>query len=63
MRPAKDQEYFTDGLTENLLHALARIRELKVAGRTSSFVFKGLNTDLRDIGEQLNVSSILECLA
>ena len=60
MSPNKDQEYFTDGLTENLLHALAQIQELKVAGRTSSFAFKGLNTDLRDIGEQLNVSSILE---
>ena len=60
MSPAKDQEYFTDGLTENLLHALAQIRELKVAGRTSSFAFKGMNKDLRDIGEQLNVSSILE---
>ena len=60
MSPAQDQEYFTDGLTENLLHALAQIRELKVAGRTSSFAFKGLNTDLRDIGQQLNVSSILE---
>jgi adenylate cyclase len=60
MSPAQDQEYFTDGLTENLLHALAQIQELKVAGRTSSFAFKGLNTDLRDIGQQLNVSSILE---
>lgn len=60
MSPAQDQEYFTDGLTENLLHALAQIRELKVAGRTSSFAFKGLNLDLRDIGQQLNVSSILE---
>jgi len=60
MSPSKDQEYFTDGLTENLLHALAQIRELKVAGRTSSFAFKGLNTDLREIGEQLNVSNILE---
>lgn len=60
MSPAKDQEYFTDGLTENLLHALAQIRELKVAGRTSSFAFKGQNTDLREIGEQLNVGSILE---
>lgn len=60
MSPAKDQEYFTDGLTENLLHALAQIRELKVAGRTSSFAFKGKNTDLREIGEQLNVSNILE---
>jgi len=60
MSPGKDQEYFTDGLTENLLHALAQIRELKVAGRTSSFAFKGMNTDLREIGLQLNVSSILE---
>ncbi len=60
MSPAKDQEYFTDGLTENLLHALAQIRELKVAGRTSSFAFKGQNTDLREIGQQLNVSNILE---
>lgn len=60
MSPAQDQEYFTDGLTENLLHALAQIQELKVAGRTSSFAFKNQNTDLRDIGEQLNVSSILE---
>ena len=60
MSPAKDQEYFTDGLTENLLHALAQIKELKVAGRTSSFAFKGQNTDLREIGEQLNVSNILE---
>jgi hypothetical protein len=60
MSPAKDQEYFTDGLTENLLHALAQVQELKVAGRTSSFAFKGQNADLRDIGRQLNVSNILE---
>jgi adenylate cyclase len=60
MSPDKDQEYFTDGLTENLLHALAQIRELKVAGRTSSFAFKNKNTDLREIGQQLNVGSILE---
>ena len=60
MSPTQDQEYFTDGLTENLLHALAQIRELKVAGRTSSFAFKGQNRDLREIGKQLNVSNILE---
>jgi adenylate cyclase len=60
MSPAKDQEYFTDGLTENLLHALAQVRELKVAGRTSSFAFKGQNLDLREIGRQLNVNNILE---
>jgi TolB-like protein len=60
MSPERDQEYFTDGLTENLLNALAQLRELKVAGRTSSFAFKGRNEDLRDIGEQLGVAHILE---
>ncbi len=60
MSPGKDQEYFTDGLTENLLNALAQIREIKVAGRTSSFAFKGQNQDLRSIGEQLSVQNILE---
>ena len=60
MSPDKDQEYFTDGLTENLLNALAQLRELSVAGRTSSFAFKDRNEDLRDIGEQLGVAHILE---
>jgi len=60
MSPAKDQEYFTDGLTENLLNALAQLRELRVAGRTSSFAFKNRNEDLREIGEQLGVAHILE---
>ena len=60
MSPGKDQEYFTDGLTENLLNALAQLRELRVAGRTSSFAFKNRNEDLRGIGEQLGVAHILE---
>ncbi len=60
MSQAKDQEYFTDGLTENLLNALAQLRELRVAGRTSSFAFKNRNEDLRGIGEQLGVAHILE---
>jgi serine/threonine-protein kinase len=60
MSPEKDQEYFTDGLTENLLNALAKMRELKVAGRTSSFAFKNRNEDLRSIGEQLGVAHLLE---
>jgi TolB-like protein/thioredoxin-like negative regulator of GroEL len=60
MSPDKDQEYFTDGLTENLLNALAQLRELKVAGRTSSFAFKNRNEDLRSIGEQLGVAHVLE---
>ena len=60
MSPGRDQEYFTDGLTENLLNALAQLRELKVAGRTSSFAFKNRNVDLRDIGVQLGVAHLLE---
>jgi TolB-like protein/Flp pilus assembly protein TadD len=60
MSPEQDQEYFTDGLTENLLNALAQLRELKVAGRTSSFAFKNRNEDLRSIGSQLGVAHILE---
>ena len=48
-------EYFSDGLSEELLNALVRIGGLKVTGRTSSFAFKGQNTDLREIGR------IIEC--
>ena len=55
-----DNEYFSDGLTEELLNILAKIRELRVAGRTSSFAFKGKNEDLRSIGKKLNVATILE---
>jgi TolB-like protein len=53
-------EYFSDGISEEILNALAHIKDLKVAGRTSSFAFKGRNEDLRLIGETLNVSHILE---
>ena len=53
-------EYFSDGISEEILNVLAKIRELKVAGRTSSFAFKGQNEDLRAIGEKLNVKTILE---
>jgi TolB-like protein/cytochrome c-type biogenesis protein CcmH/NrfG len=53
-------EYFSDGISEELLNALARVPDLKVAGRTSSFAFKGRNQDLRQIGSALNVSHILE---
>jgi len=60
MSPGKDQEYFTDGLTENLLNGLAQVPGLQVAGRTSSFAFKGKNEDLRSVGEQLGVANILE---
>jgi TolB-like protein/Tfp pilus assembly protein PilF len=56
----QENEYFSDGLTEELLNSLARIKELKVIGRTSSFAFKGKNTDLREIGQTLGVAHILE---
>jgi len=55
-----DNEYFSDGLTEELLNSLVRLGGLKVTGRTSSFAFKGQNRDLRDIGRLLNVSNVLE---
>jgi TolB-like protein/cytochrome c-type biogenesis protein CcmH/NrfG len=53
-------EYFSDGISEEILNALAKVTDLKVAGRTSSFAFKGRNQDLREIGSALNVSHILE---
>jgi len=56
----QENEYFSDGLTEELLNSLAGIKELKVTGRTSSFAFKGKNTDLREIGRTLGVAHILE---
>jgi len=60
MSPDQDQEYFADGLSEELLNLLAQIKGLKVIGRTSSFQFKGKNGDLREIGKKLNVDRILE---
>jgi len=55
-----ENEYFSDGLTEELLNVLARNPELKVTGRTSSFAFKGKLEDLRDIGQKLGVETVLE---
>jgi len=60
LSPGHDQEYFSDGMAEELLNALAKIKDLKVAGRTSSFHFKGKNEDLREIGRTLGVANILE---
>ena len=54
------QEFFSDGITEELLNALARLRNLKVAARTSSFAFKGQKVDIREIGKALNVATVLE---
>jgi TolB-like protein/Tfp pilus assembly protein PilF len=55
-----EQEYFSDGLSEEILNLLAKIPDLKVIGRTSSFAFKGKNEDLRTIGQALDVSTVLE---
>jgi TolB-like protein/Tfp pilus assembly protein PilF len=55
-----EQEFFSDGITEEILNSLAKVKELKVAGRTSSFAFKGRNEDVREIGELLNVAHVLE---
>ena len=60
MSSEKNQEYFSDGLAEELLNDLAKIPGLRVAARTSSFQFKGKNEDLRTVGEKLNVGAILE---
>ncbi len=60
MSPAKDQEYFSDGLAEQLINDLAKVSGLKVVGRSSSFQFKGKNEDLRDVGRKLGVANVLE---
>lgn len=56
----KDNEYFSDGITEELLNALAKVDGLLVTSRTSSFAFKGKNIDIREIGRQLGVKTLLE---
>ena len=60
LSPTKDQEYFSDGIAEEILNALARVKGLRVAGRTSSFHFKGRNEDLHAIGAALGVDNVLE---
>jgi TolB-like protein/Flp pilus assembly protein TadD len=60
LSPTRDQEYFSDGIAEEILNALARVKGLKVAGRTSSFHFKGKNEDLHAIGTTLGVANVLE---
>ncbi len=56
----KEQDYFADGLSEELINMFTKIPELRVIGRTSSFAFKGKNQDLRDIGDKLGVNYLLE---
>ena len=60
MSKNEDDEYFSDGLTEELLNVLAQNKQLKVAGRTSSFYYKGKRPNLQEVGRTLNVAHILE---
>jgi TolB-like protein len=57
---AKDQEYFCDGMSEEILDALAKVDGLHVVARTSSFSFKGKNPDVSDLGKKLNVENVVE---
>jgi TolB-like protein len=57
---AKDQEYFCDGISEEILDALAKVEGLRVVARTSSFSFKGKNADVAEIARKLNVQNVLE---
>ncbi|MEM9172799.1 MAG: hypothetical protein AAGA84_08855 [Pseudomonadota bacterium] len=59
LSPNRDNDYFSDGLTDTLLHVLAQVPELKVAARTSSFAFKGKTVDVRDIAQSLAVANVL----
>ncbi|HUQ14490.1 MAG TPA: protein kinase [Gemmatimonadales bacterium] len=60
MSPGKDQEYFSDGLTEELITSLSQVEGLRVAARTSSFQFKGRSADVREVGRSLDVGAVLE---
>ena len=60
MSPEKDQDYFYEGMAEELIDALTKLKGLRVAARTSSFHFKGKNLQIAEIGRTLNVRTILE---
>ena len=60
MSADKDQEYFADGISEELLNLLAKVPELRVIARTSSFSFKGKDVDIAEIARTLNVANVLE---
>jgi len=60
LSPKKDQEYFCDGITEEIINSLSKLEDLRVVARTSSFSFKGKNIDIREIGRKLNVETLLE---
>jgi serine/threonine protein kinase/tetratricopeptide (TPR) repeat protein len=60
MSPDRDQEYFADGIAEEIINALSKLQALRVASRTSSFAFKGKSEDIGEIGRKLKVGTVLE---
>jgi serine/threonine-protein kinase len=60
MSPEGDQEYFSDGISEEILTVLSKIRDLRVAARSSAFIYKGRGLDLRQVGEELGVPYLLD---
>lgn len=60
LSPEPDTEYFADGMTEEIINALADVPDLRVIARTSAFAFKGTNQDVREIGARLGVRTVLE---
>ncbi len=60
MSPQRDQEYFCEGIAEEIINALTNIQALRVASRTSAFAFKGKNEDIGEIGRKLKVATVLE---
>ena len=60
MSPGRDQDYFCEGLADELINALTRLRGVRVTSRTSSFQFRATSLDVRTIGERLNVRTVLE---
>ena len=60
MSPEKDQEYFCEGIAEEIINSLTKVERLKVIARTSAFAFKGRHLDIREIGKILNVANVLE---
>ncbi|MFC1528693.1 hypothetical protein ACFL5B_02160 [Candidatus Latescibacterota bacterium] len=60
MSPEKDQEYFCDGITEEIINALSHVESMRIIARTSAFAFKGKQEDIREIGKKLDVETLLE---
>jgi len=60
MTPGNEMEYFSDGVTEELINALTKVKGLRIPARTSSFQFKGKAADIKDVGQRLGVSAVLE---